>query len=216
MYAAPTPNVQRAILPLFLTNVDVEKELELVSISLMSRQQQSPNYKAKHPFGVVPYFEDGDIGIFESRAIAKYIVDKYEMTDLVGKTLKERAAVNQWVESEAQNFHAAVGPVNRELFLSRVMKKPVDEKLVAAGLESLGKVLDVYEAQLSKSKFLALDTYTLADAFHTPYLDKVRTMDAFKGVFDNRPHVKAWADALCTHPAFIKTTQMNWDAATPF
>jgi len=215
-YASTTPNAQRAILPLFLADVDPAKEVELVAVSLMGLQQKSPNYVAKHPFGVVPYLEDGDIGIFESRAIAKYIADKYELTSLVGKTLKEKAAINQWIESESQNFHPTVGPLMRELFMSRMLKRAADEKLIATSLENLGKVLDVYDAQLSKHKYLAGDTYTLADAFHTPYLDKVRTLDVFAGVLDKRPHAKAWVDDITSNPAFVKATKLDWENATPF
>jgi len=214
-YGSATLNVQRAIMPLFLADVDPEKEVELVIVSLMGLQQKSPKYIAKHPFGLVPYLEDGEIGIFESRAIAKYIVDKYGLTYLVGKTAKERAAINEWVESESNNFHPTVGPLMKELFISRVFKRPADEKLIATSLENLGKVLDVYDAQLSKHKYLAGESYTLADAFHTPYLDKVRTLDVFAGVLDKRPHVKAWVSDITSNPAFVETTKLDWENATP-
>jgi len=154
-------------------------------------------------------------GNAESRAIAKYIVDKYKLTSLVGETLKERASVNQWVESESHNFHPTVGPLMKELFISRVFKRAPDEKLITTSLENLGKVLDVYEAQLSKHKYLAGDSYTLADAFHTPYLEKVRTLDVFAGVLDARPHVKAWVADITSNPAFLKCTELDWENATP-
>jgi len=215
-YATTTPNGERAILPLFLADVDPEKELELVLVSLMGQQQLTPAYKAKNPFAVVPYLEDGELGVFESRAIAKYIVDKYNLTFLVGTTPKERATINQWVESESQNFNAAVSPLLKEAFRSRIENRPLDEKVKATSMESLGKVLDVYEAQLKKHKYLAGDTYTLADAFHTPVLLRVSTLDLFAGAFDNRPHVKAWVADITSNPAFLKARKLDWDNATPF
>jgi len=216
LYGTQTPNAERAIMPLFFADVDPEKEMEMVLVSLMGKRQQTPAYKAKNPFGAVPYLEDGELGIFESRAIAKYIVDKYNLTFLVGTTVEERATINQWVESESQNFSAGVAPLLFELFYSRIENRPVNEKVKATTMEKLGKVLDVYEAQLSKHKYLAGDSYTLADVFHTPFLLKVKTLDVFAGVFDNRPYVKAWADDLTSNPAFLKARKLDWDNATPF
>ncbi|KAG0613459.1 hypothetical protein M758_6G104400 [Ceratodon purpureus] len=183
----------------------------------MARQHLSPAYKSKQIFGVVPYLEDGDLAVFESRAIAKYFAEKYDAKcNLLGKTLKERAIINTWMESEAHNFNPAVAPMIKELFLSMVFKKPANQELISTSLTNLNSVLDVYEIHLSKNKYLAGENYTLADANHTPYMEKVRTMDVFKGILDSRPHLAAWVSDITSLPAFKKCMQMDWDKATPF
>jgi len=103
-----------------------------------------------------------------------------------------------------------------ESIRSQRENRPVDEKIKATSMENLGKVFDVYEAQLSKHKYLAGDTYTLADVFHTPLLLKVNTLDLFAGAFNNRPHVKTWVDNITSNPAFLKTRKLVWYNATPF
>jgi len=155
-------------------------------------------------------------GNAESQAIAKHIVDKYNLTFLVGTTPKEKATINKWVESESQNFYPAGLPLLGESIRSQRENRPVDEKIKATSMENLGKVFDVYEAQLSKHKYLAGDTYTLADVFHTPLLLKVNTLDLFAGAFNNRPHVKTWVDNITSNPAFLKTRKLVWYNATPF
>jgi glutathione S-transferase len=217
LYGVGTPNVQRATLPLYLLEVDIEKEVELVKVNLMTRQHLTPAYKSKQIFGVVPYLEDGDVAIFESRALAKYFVEKYEGTgpSLLGKTLKEKAIINTWMESEAHNFHPTVSPMVKEIFFSMMFKRPRNEEIISTGLKNLNTVLDVYEGHLSKNKYLAGESYTLADAFHTPYMEKVRTMEVFKGVIDSRPHVAAWVADITSRPAFQKCMQMDWQNATP-
>lgn len=210
-------NVQRAVLPLFFADVDIEKELELVKVTLFGGQHFTPAYIAKQPFSFVPYFEDGDICIWESRAIAKYIVDKYELTFLSGKTLKERAIITQWTEAETNNFYQAMFPMVRDGIFARVQNRPADANLIATGLEKTGKYLDILEAHLAKNnKYLAGETYTLADLFHTPYIELVRTLEVFEGQLDSRPHLKAWAEDITSNPAFLKCQQMNWAEATQF
>lgn len=152
--------------------------------------------------------------IAESRAIAKYFAEKYE-TSLLGKTLKEKAIINTWIESEAQNFNPYVAPLIKELLMSKVFKRPVNQEMISTGLTNLNNAMDVYEGHLSKNKYLAGETYTLADAFHTPYMEKVRTMDLFKGVLQSRPHVAAWVADLTSRPAFHKCMKIDWESTTP-
>ncbi|KAJ9629391.1 hypothetical protein H2203_001764 [Taxawa tesnikishii (nom. ined.)] len=48
------------------------------NVDLMKGAHKDPSYIAhKHPFARVPVLEDGDLTIFESRAICRYLLSKY-------------------------------------------------------------------------------------------------------------------------------------------
>lgn len=145
----------------------------------------------------------------ESRAISRYIAEKFQDqgVPLLGKTSAERANINQWCEVESQNFNAAARPMLREIFIAANEKRPVDEEIVASGVSKLGQVLDIYEDQLSKYKYIAGDEYTLADVFHAPVLNSL--MKFKKEVFTGRKHVIAWAEDVTSRPAFQKTIETN-------
>ena len=65
-------------------------------------------------------------------------------------------------------------------------------------------ILDVYEVNLSKNKFIVgINTYSLADALHIPLLN--RLLNKENEVFTGREHVLAWAEALKSHPSYKKT-----------
>ncbi|XP_024400594.1 glutathione S-transferase F9 [Physcomitrium patens] len=205
-------NVQRAIVPLF--EAGTEKELELVHVNLFTHDNDKPNFLAKHPFGLIPYLEDGDVKIYESRAIARYIAEKYEGQGApnMGRTLKERAAINQWVETEAHVLYPPLAPMLKELYVAGALNRPLDEELVASCTAALVKVLDVYEAHLVKgSKYLTGDEYNFADACHTPYLYQVKIMKA--EVLRHHPYVWAYTDAITERPGFQKLLQLDWDNA---
>lgn len=62
------------------------------------------------------------------------------------------------------------------------------------------KVLGVYEARLSESKYLAGDFVSLPDLSHFPYtVYFMRT--PYASVFDSYPSVKAWWQELMSRPA---------------
>jgi len=210
-------NVQRAILPLFEVEVDTEKELELVMVSLAAEDQLQPAYTAKQPFAQIPYFEDGNVTIFESRAIARYIAEKYDGqgTPLLGKTLQERATINQWVESEAHNLYPPLRPLMKEIALAAIMKRARDEELIANCTKELAQVLDVYERYLAKtgSDYLAGGEFSFADLCHTPYLYQVKLHKA--EVLEGRPLVAAYTDRITARPGFQKCLQLDWDSASP-
>jgi glutathione S-transferase len=210
LYGSITTNVQRALLPILEAEVDIDDVLELEFVDLLKAEHKSPAYLAKQPFGQVPCLEDGDFVLYESRAIARYFAEKYQDqgVPLLGKSVKERAIINQWTEVESQTFNVAVGPMIRELFVSDVMKRPLNEAVIDAGLAKLLPAFDVYEAQLSKHKYIAGDEYSLADLFHIPTLNYLMTTLKTE-VYGNHPRVLAWAENIISRPAVQKVVELN-------
>jgi glutathione S-transferase len=76
-----------------------------------------------------------------------------------------------------------------------------DEKIIADCIDKTKKVLDVYEARLSKYKYLAGDFISLSDLshFHITYYFMTRT--PYASVLDSYPSVKAWWEDLMSRPA---------------
>eukprot|EP01133_Synstelium_polycarpum_P018145 gene18145-21697_t len=56
----------------------------------------TPELRATLPFGQIPFYEDQDIKICQSSAIARYVATKY---DLAGSNVKERARIDELVAS---------------------------------------------------------------------------------------------------------------------
>ncbi|CAL5425176.1 unnamed protein product [Camellia sinensis] len=158
------------------------------------------------PFGQIPALEDGDLTLFESRAITAYIAEKYKDTsyDLIRhKNLKEAAQVKVWLEVESQQFNPPISAIVFQCFFAPMYGMKTDQAVVDANVEKLGKVLDVYEGRLAKSKYLAGDFYSLADLHHlsfTHYLFKT----PYASVFNERPRVKSWWEDISSRPVFKK------------
>ena len=162
-----------------------------------------------NPFGRLPAFQDGDLTLFESRAISKYLAYKYKETgpDLLRiNSLSESAIVEVWLEVEGQNFNPPISALVFESLIKPMFGGTTDPTAVETHAEKLGKVLDVYEERLSKSKYLAGDDFTLADLHHMPYtFCLMKTPKA--SLITCRPHVLAWWEDISSRPAWKKTAE---------
>ncbi|XP_058076334.1 glutathione S-transferase F13-like [Magnolia sinica] len=183
-------------------------EFDLVPIDLFAGEHKQPQYlSTKNPFGQTPALEDGNLTLFESRAITKYVAAQYKDrgTDLlrVG-SIEESALVNVWLEVEAQHFNPPITAIISQIVIAPLYGETPNDQVVEENAEKLGKVMDIYEERLSKNKYLAGDFYSLADLHHllfSYYL--MKTPKAY--LFDSRPCVKAWWDNISSRPAFKKS-----------
>ncbi|XVF80488.1 hypothetical protein PTKIN_Ptkin15bG0077900 [Pterospermum kingtungense] len=158
------------------------------------------------PFGQIPVLADGDLTLFESRAISAYVAEKLKETgyDLIRyQNLKEAAQVKVWTEVESQQYHPAISPIVVEFFVAPLQQKTPDQAIINGNLKKLGKVLDIYEEKLSRTKYLAGDFYSLADLFHLSYTYYFMKTP-WSNLINDRPHVKAWWQDISSRPAFQK------------
>ncbi|TCD67326.1 hypothetical protein EIP91_000247 [Steccherinum ochraceum] len=205
-------SVRRALIAL----KELSVPYELLTVNFFEGQQKLPENVQHHPFGEVPYIHDLDTGmtLFESRAIARYIVDKYDRERSSGllprdDDIVEKALFEQAVSMEMTRFEPAAYALTKELVFKPVYRKVAnDEAEAAKGLAALSKVLNVYEGILSKQQYLAGDHVTLADLFHLPLgtaLTDLGKSDVM--TTDKRPNVQRWWNSIYSRPSWtaIKT-----------
>ena len=147
----------------------------------------------------------------ESRAICRYLAEKYagHGTALLGKTLKEKALVSQWWEVESQNYNPPTSSIVFQKVFAAHMGAQTNDSVVSEQTAKLEKVLDVYEAHLSKSKYLAGDFFSLADLSHLPYTNLLVNAAGKGDLITSRPHVNAWWTAISQRPTFQKVLSLS-------
>ncbi|XP_068658083.1 glutathione S-transferase-like [Aristolochia californica] len=200
-------NTQRVVACLFEKGLD----FEFVPINLDADEQKKEYFLNNlNPFGQVPVFEDGDLKLFESRGITKYIAHEYgdKGTELIERDTKKKAIVGTWIEVKAHQFESPATKLAWELAYKPIFGMTTDDAVVAAESEELRKVLDVYEKRLEKNKYLGGDTFTLADLNHAPNLHFLVGTSA-KDLFKSRPHVSAWCDELLARPSWKKVAELQ-------
>ncbi|KAL0918580.1 hypothetical protein M5K25_010596 [Dendrobium thyrsiflorum] len=187
-------------------------DYEFVSVPLTTGAHKKPEYLAINPFGHLPSLEDGDLKLFESRAITKYLANHYKGSgpDLLRSGIKaESAKVEVWLEVESQEFNPPASSIVFNVLIKRLLTGgSPDEDVVKAQEVKLSHVLDIYEKQLAETKYLAGDEFTLADLNHLPYLYAL-SKTAHAGLLTSRPHVSAWWEDISARPSWKKAIAGN-------
>jgi glutathione S-transferase len=155
--SAPNPRRVRIFLAEKGVTIATE-ERDLASLT-------SDDFSALNPQQRVPVLilEDGR-AIAETVAICRYIEELHPEPALLGRTALERATIEMWQRRVELGLFAAVAHAFRHLHPSMVaMEVP---QIPAWGEANKSKALDALsklDAQLAVNRFVAGDTYSIAD-----------------------------------------------------
>ncbi|KAI0785898.1 glutathione S-transferase [Abortiporus biennis] len=187
---------------------------EMVVIDFSKGEHKAPGFVEHQPFGQVPYIVDNDLEVYESRAICRYIAEKYRGKAVSGKDLvplasdlKAFAKFEQAVSIESSNFDPFAGGIALERVYKPLKGINTNEPLVVSYIAILEGKLDAYEKIFSKQKYLAGDDITIADLFHLPYGTMLpqQGVDALENA-QKRPNVARWWKELISRPSWIAAT----------
>ncbi|PHU22118.1 Glutathione S-transferase [Capsicum chinense] len=185
----------------------IEKDLdfEFVFVDMATDEHKKHPFLSLNPFGQVPAFADGDLKLFESRAITQYIAHVYASNgyQLILQDPKKMPIMSVWMEVEGQKFEPLASKLTWELGIKPMIGMSTDDAIVKESEEQLSKVLDIYETRLTESKYLGGDSFTLVDLHHMPNIYYLMGTKV-KALFDLRPRVSAWCADILARPAWVK------------
>ncbi|KAL6615183.1 hypothetical protein ACP70R_037453 [Stipagrostis hirtigluma subsp. patula] len=189
---------------------EVGAEYELVDVDFHAKEHKGPDHLSRN----VPAFQDGDLMLFESRAISRYVLRKYSTAggvDLLRDgdgDLDASAVVDAWLDAEALRYEPAVHAVFVQHRVVPALGGTPDERVIGESLERLREVLEVYEARLARHRYLAGDAVSLADLSHFPYTHYLMEMPYAAAAFGPFPRVKAWWADIAARPTVQKVAAM--------
>ncbi|CAE7227501.1 unnamed protein product [Rhizoctonia solani] len=190
------------------TAKEIGVDVKIIPVDLGTGEHKKPEYIENfHPFGIIPVLEDEDgTKIYESRAIARYLVAKYGKGSPLlpdASNIKEYGLFEQAASIEYSTFDPPASSLAYEKVFAGMRGLKTNEELVTKYIDTLNAKLEGYERILSKQKYLAGNTFTLADLFHLPYGAMVNDIDP--SILGSKPHVKAWWADI--------TSRESWKAA---
>lgn len=155
----------------------------------------TPEYKALNPTSTVPVLIDGDTAIFESGAIAIYMVEKYAKDDaLYPKDLLLRTKVNERLFYIGVYMFARGYQIFWRVFRGQADSIPADQ------LAEVMNGYDTLETFLVGNEYLTGSTMTLCDLFLWPLMEsggQVMPADPEK-----HPNLLRWLEKMRQHPCY--------------
>lgn len=154
-------------------------------------------YLSRNPNGVVPLLQDGDLDLWESNAIVRYLAAKYGVGTLWAEDPAARAVGDKWMDWATTTL---AGPF-RDVFWNLVRMTPEtrDDGAVASGLAACCAVLPRVETALAASPYLSGDTFRMGDIPLGCFAYGWYEMDIAR---PDLPHLAAWYARIKERPAF--------------
>lgn len=158
----------------------------------------TPEYLALNPAGKVPTLIDGDLVIWESNTILRYLADT-RAPQLTGADAAERTHVERWMDF----LLAAVNPGYLAAFKGAKLKPGERAPTYEADVQDLAAQMAILDAHLQGREWLALDRMTIADIACGPILKRCAAFDIGRPAM---PALEAWLARLEARPGFAKVT----------
>ena len=160
---------------------------------------QTEAYLALNPTGKVPTLVDGDVSIWESNTILRYLCNKSTggaalyPTDPAARTQVER-----WMDWQLASLN---GPY---LGVFREAKKKENERAAsfAADSKELAAQLEILEKGTAGHAWIAGANFSIADICLGPIVDRCL---AFPVALPALARVRAWREKFASRPAYQKS-----------
>lgn len=184
---------------LALAEKDVAYEMESVELG-------GAGNLAVHPFGKIPALRHGDLVLYETSAICRYIDDAFDGPALAPGEATARAWMEQWISAANAYYDTDIirHVVIERLVAPRRGQEP-DEAKIAAALPRIEREMEILDAWLADHAFLAGDRVSIAEFFMLPIMFYLYLMPEGKGMCEASASVMRWWGAVSDRPSFAAT-----------
>ena len=133
---------------------------------------------------------------------------KYKPERLGSGSLEQSALVDMWVDVEAHQLQPPAGAIAVECVIAPALfGRERNQAVVDENVEKLKKVLEVYEARLAQSRYLAGDALSLADLSQFTIMHYYFMATEYATLVEALPHVSAWWKGLTARPTAKKVAE---------
>jgi glutathione S-transferase len=127
--------------------------LEYVPVDLVRGESRTPAFLARNPNGRVPVLEDGDLVLWESTAIIRYLAAG---TALMPTERRTAADVDRWIAWQLAHLHPAMSKVAFERIVKRLTRQgPPDQARIDEGTAEFAAMSAILDGALAGKEYVA-------------------------------------------------------------
>jgi len=158
---------------------------------------QTPEYKAMNPNSLVPVLIDGDLVLWESNAIVRYLAAEYGAGSLWPLDAKQRALSDRWMDWASFTLY----PAYHQAFWGLIRTPPEkrDRAAIEASIAKTHPLLALLDRELEGKVYLAGDRPTIGDLGLLPSVFRWLNMPVER---PRAPNVEAWTERLAARTGY--------------
>jgi glutathione S-transferase len=198
---ASSANVQKALWALGELGLPYEHKL----VGGAHGGLDDPHYRAMNPNMLVPTLQDGNLVVWESHAILRYLAAAYGAESLWRSDVRERAIVDQWTDWTATTFQPAW--ISVFWLLVRTPPEQHDRKAIEAAYAKTLSALRILDSHLADRDYLAGNSLSYADIAAGVALYRWFTMELDRPAM---PGVENWYRRLEQREPFRRTVMVSY------
>lgn len=162
-----------------------------------------PGYAEKNPNKLVPCLEDGELVLWESNAIVRYLAAQYGEPALWNPDPRLRAEADKWVDWMTSSLAAPFRVVFWNMV--RTPAEQRDTEAVAAALTECGKLLAIVDRVLAEQSYLSGEDFGMGDIPLGCFVYAWFEMPIER---PEMPHLRAWYQRLQQRPAYQRAVMI--------
>ncbi|MEQ9813796.1 MAG: glutathione S-transferase family protein [Azospirillaceae bacterium] len=187
-------NVQKVLFLLEELGIDYQRE----DYGRQFDNTQTADYLALNPNAKVPTLIDGDLVIWESNTILRYLASK-SGSELYPSDLGERSQVERWMDWLLATLNTAYVAVFKDS-----KNAPADRAAIFGDMaKEVAGALKILDGALDGRDWIAGEAVSLADIALAPIVHRCVN---FPIDLPSIPNVDRWIGAIRERPAFQKAT----------
>jgi glutathione S-transferase len=164
-------------------------------------RNDSAEYLAMNPNGLVPVIDDDGFVLWESNAIVRYLCERERAHALWPENARARADADRWLDWQATSFT----PATRDAFwnLLRTPEPQRDAAAIESSRVKSEKCAGILEAHLAKRTYMCGEAFCAADIVVGAAAHRWLNMPIAR---TSRPNIERWYQLLKSRPASRQVT----------
>jgi glutathione S-transferase len=184
-------------------------DYQLQEVDVFADAGPPAEYLAHNPFGTIPCLMHGDLVLYETSAISRYLDETFPGPALQPSTSAQRARMNQVISIlDCYTYRPMVWDVYVQRIVVAGGGGQPDESLIASALPTLQNVLQQLDLWRNDEEFLLGDSITLADLHAYPMLRLFVETPEGVAMLESLPRLQQWMQNMQSRDS-VRTTSFH-------
>ena len=156
----------------------------------------TPEYLRLNPNALVPVLQDGDVTLWESNVIVRYLAVRFPASGLLPATLAQRFEAEQWMDWQQTTSN----PAGRTAFIQyfRTPEEQRQPELIRQSVAAMEPLMTLLDRHLATRRFMLGEQFSMADI---PLGCEVHRWLHLPQPHPHWPHLVRWFAQVRARPA---------------